>query len=103
MNINPNIKASELIATTITGVRPFAYEIAEVNGTTVTLAKTNDPFKSDISFVYRTENCVGASLTKRAMELMGQGDIKRSEQIVLSGTLGTDGAVIKWAFVPVDS
>ena len=45
----------------------------------------------------------GAALSLEESVYMGQGDIKRSEQIVLSGTLGTDGAVIKWAFVPVDS
>lgn len=31
------------------------------------------------------------------------GDVRRSEQIVLSGKIRSDGAVVKWAFVPVES
>jgi uncharacterized heparinase superfamily protein len=44
----------------------------------------------------------GAALSLEESVYMGQGEIRRSEQIVLSGILSTDGAVIKWAFVPVD-
>jgi uncharacterized heparinase superfamily protein len=45
----------------------------------------------------------GATLSLEESVYMGHGDIRRAEQIVLSGVLGSDGAVIKWAFVPVDT
>jgi uncharacterized heparinase superfamily protein len=45
----------------------------------------------------------GATLSLEESVYMGHGDIRRSEQIVLSGVLGAEGAVIKWAFVPVDN
>ncbi len=33
---------------------------------------------------------------------LGGGDIRRAEQIMLAGDLGADGAIVKWAFVPLD-
>ena len=45
----------------------------------------------------------GAALSLEESVYMGKGDIRRAEQIVLSGVLGNDGAVVKWAFVPVDA
>jgi uncharacterized heparinase superfamily protein len=44
----------------------------------------------------------GATLSLEESVYMGHGDIRRNEQIVLSGVLGADGAIVKWAFVPVD-
>jgi len=45
----------------------------------------------------------GAALSLEESVYMGHGDIRRSEQIVLSGTLGADGTIVKWAFVPLDA
>jgi len=44
----------------------------------------------------------GARLGIEESIYLGGGSVRRSEQIVLSGDLGADGSVVKWAFVPVE-
>jgi uncharacterized heparinase superfamily protein len=45
----------------------------------------------------------GARLSLDESIYLGAGDIRRSEQIVLTGELGADGSVVKWALAPLDA
>ena len=45
----------------------------------------------------------GARVGLEESVYLGGGDIRRSEQIVLSGELAPTGAIVKWALVPVES
>ncbi len=45
----------------------------------------------------------GARIGLEESVYLGGGDIRRCEQIVLSGDLAPTGAIVKWAFVPVES
>jgi len=45
----------------------------------------------------------GARLGVEESVYLGSGDVRRAEQIVLSGDLGPDGSVVKWALVPIET
>jgi len=89
LHINVNAKASEFIATTITGNKPFYYSIVEVNDNEVTIRPTKEKEKADISFVYRSANAnvVGASTSKKLFEKMHQPNIKPRTKILVKEKL----------------
>jgi len=89
LHINVNAKASEFIATTMTGNKPFHYRIVEVNNNEVTIRPTKEKDEADISFVYRSANAnvVGASTSNKLFEKMHQPNIKPRTKILVKEKL----------------
>ena len=89
LHMNANIASSELIATTVTGVKPFYYKVVEVEGLEVTIRPTKDKDDADISFVYRAANTnvVGAGTSVKLFKKMHQSNIKARTKILVKKKL----------------